>query len=264
MRRPGVIALALILVFAMAGTVYAASRGNAWRLGYVETLNSYNTGIVGARGGGEIFKIKNTSAASGSRAMRVENGSNSATIYLKNTGTGSAAEFVTGPGRAPFKVNQTTKVTKLNADLLDGLNSSSFVRSSLALGTTESGVWGAAGPVGSYDLAIVQYRTHLPATIAEANVHYVTAPTTECPGAGQAAAGHLCIYQVFDGGMDPVNFPIWNPEDLTTGSGQMGFVIYMEATSAFGDAWGTWTVKAPTSLLGTSSSGNSAGTPPGP
>ena len=158
LRRPGVIALALILVFAMAGTVYAASRGNAWRLGYVETLNSYNTGIVGARGGGEMFKIKNTSAASGSRAFRVENNSNSATIYLKNTGTGTAAEFVTGPGRAPFKVNQTTKVTNLNADRVDGLSASAFVVANLPLGASESGVWGMHGTVGSNALISINYR----------------------------------------------------------------------------------------------------------
>jgi hypothetical protein len=53
---------------------------------------------------------------------------NGATLKLKKTGAGPAASFFTQAGRAPFKVKSATKVTGLNADLLDGLDASAFRR----------------------------------------------------------------------------------------------------------------------------------------
>jgi hypothetical protein len=250
MRRPSVVVLALILVFIGAGTVYAASRGSAWRLGYVETMNSYTTGVIGSKAA-EIFKAKNTSSASGARAIRAEGDSTSATIYSKNTGGGAAAEFVTNAGKAPFKVNRTTKVTNLNADLLDGKDASAFVGWNAPLGSTQSGVWGSSGSAGEAGLVAVQFHSRLPAAIAEAQTHYVTAATAECPGSGSAAAGHLCIYQAW---AQTMTFnQTWNTEDFAEGAGRMGFVIYMIPAGDFSNAWGTWTVRAPTSLAGTTS-----------
>ncbi len=39
---------------------------------------------------------------------------------VKNTGSGPALHLKTKPGQPPLKVNRTTKVNKLNADLVDG------------------------------------------------------------------------------------------------------------------------------------------------
>jgi membrane-associated phospholipid phosphatase len=47
-----------------------------------------------------------------------------ATLALSNTGGAAAASFTTKKGKAPFNVSSTTKVKSLNADLLDGLDSS--------------------------------------------------------------------------------------------------------------------------------------------
>jgi hypothetical protein len=251
MRRPGVIALALILVFAAAGTVYAASRGASWRLGFVETLNSYSTGIVGSRGGGELFKIKNTSGGSGARAIRAEGNSSKATMLVKNTGGGSAAEFVTDSGKAPFKVNRTTKVSNLNADLLDGHSSSSFRRSVLPLGASQSGVWGEQAAADENGLAVIQFPSALPAALDASHVHYVTTATADCPGTGQAAAGHLCVYETFTGSMTFGASGFWQTTSVTSGAGIWGTVFYMTASSQTANAWGTWTVTAPTSLAGT-------------
>ena len=44
-------------------------------------------------------------------------------LLVQNTGSGSALNLVGGAGAAPFKVNSTTKIVSLNADLLDGLDS---------------------------------------------------------------------------------------------------------------------------------------------
>ena len=44
------------------------------------------------------------------------------TATLQNTGSGPALQLKTKPGKPPLKVNRTTKVNKLNADLVDGLH----------------------------------------------------------------------------------------------------------------------------------------------
>jgi hypothetical protein len=64
-------------------------------------------------------------------------------------------------------------------------------------GATETGVWAASGQ-GSLNLwASISFPLRLSAPIDEAKIHYVTAPSTECPGslaAPKALAGHLCLY----------------------------------------------------------------------
>ena len=50
-------------------------------------------------------------------------------MKLKNKGDGPALSLLAGPGRAPFTVNSHVKVDGLNADQLDGLDSSQLVRS---------------------------------------------------------------------------------------------------------------------------------------
>src|SRR5205085_7377934 len=50
------------------------------------------------------------------------------TLAVANTGGKPAASFTGGAGAAPFSVSSAKKVTSLNADLLDGINSSSFAK----------------------------------------------------------------------------------------------------------------------------------------
>ena len=253
MRRPSVIALALIVVFVAAGTVYAASRGASWRLGYNESLNGFTTGVTGSNPGDDMFSVSNASSSGGSRAIHAENDSNTATMYVRNTGSGPAADFVVPSGEAPFTVNRKTKITNLNADLLDGLEATTFLRKFSSLGATQSGVWALGGATGGNPLLTINYKSALPAAIAEANTHYVIAPnwTTDCPGLGQAAAGHLCVYERFHFAMT-VNY-FFNPEDYVNGSGTRGFAMYMTPTDAAANALGVWSVTAPTSLASVSS-----------
>jgi hypothetical protein len=49
-----------------------------------------------------------------------------AQLLVQNTGTGTALNLMVGAGVTPFKVNSTTKVASLNADQLDGLDSSAL------------------------------------------------------------------------------------------------------------------------------------------
>jgi hypothetical protein len=112
-RRPSpafVIAL-LALFLAVSGTSYAAGRTHFLRLG-------------------------KTSKTSGATALVSKNKQHPA-LALTSIRKQTAASFTTPKGVAPFSVNQTTKVTDLNADLLDGLDSSALQRT--VTGTCASG-----------------------------------------------------------------------------------------------------------------------------
>jgi hypothetical protein len=64
--------------------------------------------------------VLNGSAVSGKAALQLTN---------TNTANGSTAlGLKVGAGHAPFTVNSTTKVPKLNADLLDGIDSTGFLQ----------------------------------------------------------------------------------------------------------------------------------------
>ena len=73
--------------------------------------------------------------ASGSNVLTVSNGGN-ATFNGTIQGTRIISTQTTGT--APFTVSSTTKVTNLNADLLDDLNSSSFMRTDANTSTSGS------------------------------------------------------------------------------------------------------------------------------
>jgi hypothetical protein len=89
----------LALSVALGGTTYAATGGN-FILGQSNSTTS-TTGL---------------SAGVTGPALRVT-----------NTSTGTAAGFNVSAGHPPFNVNSGTKVAKLNADLLDGADSSAFL-----------------------------------------------------------------------------------------------------------------------------------------
>jgi hypothetical protein len=94
--------MATIAVFtALGGTTYAATGGN-FILGRSNSASS--TTALSAGTSGPAFKVTNTS------------------------GTGGSFNVV--PGRQPFTVNTGVKVTNLNADKLDGLDSSSLISTS--------------------------------------------------------------------------------------------------------------------------------------
>jgi hypothetical protein len=73
-------------------------------------------------------------AATGGNFILGRSNSAGATTVLTN-GNGSALSLNSRAGTPSLKVNRTTKVTNLNADQLDGLNSSSFARASGKVGT---------------------------------------------------------------------------------------------------------------------------------
>jgi hypothetical protein len=241
---------ALILVFVMAGTAFAASRGNPWRLGYVETLNAYVTGITGIHTV-ELLRIANTNGSSGARAIRAESkGTAAGTIYARNSGGGPAAEFVTNSGRAPFKVNRTTKVANLNADFVDGKNASSFVAkatlagSTLPPGATMVGIFAVSGDAGVATDSI-SFFPHLAADIPLSNAHRMAVGITDanCPAVGQAAVGHFCLYEAWNNSMSFGGF--LDPASSGGAVRTTGTIAYYDPTSGVGNVRGTWAVTAP-------------------
>jgi len=82
---------------------------------------------VAATGGNFILGNPNSADATTGLSSNVATGP---TLGVTNTGGQPAASFTGGTNAAPFAVNSTKKVAKLNADRLDGLDSTSFVSSS--------------------------------------------------------------------------------------------------------------------------------------
>jgi hypothetical protein len=82
---------------------------------------------VAATGGNFILGASNTAGAKTSLSALV----NGKALEITNTSTGGSATALglnVAVGHAPLTVNSQTKVTNLNADQLDGLDSARFVR----------------------------------------------------------------------------------------------------------------------------------------
>jgi hypothetical protein len=111
-------------------------------------------------------------------------------------------------------------------------------------GETISGVWSASAPTGSYGLASITFQPRLPST--EITRHFLPdgfEETADCPGIGQAAPGHLCVYTGWSYNM------AFNSFRYPTSSGEgvliQGTVLYLTSSHAEGNARGTWTATAP-------------------
>jgi hypothetical protein len=104
-HRSFVLALGLAALIVGAAAVAASSsvQSRPWRLGTANHARDTTTLVSGAK-------------------------LDDATLKIKNKGDGAALTLSTDRDRAPFTVTSTTKVDRLNADSLDGLDSSAFQR----------------------------------------------------------------------------------------------------------------------------------------
>ena len=102
---------------------------------------------LGANGDNWVVGVLTNSATATTRLVGSFNGS---TLILTNTNTGATAtplDLRAGAGKAPMKVNSSTKVTNLNGDQVDGLDSPALqARAAMAVGsgadTTSGGGFG--------------------------------------------------------------------------------------------------------------------------
>jgi len=106
-------AVALLAVFLnLAGVAYAATGGN-FILGQANTANQPTT-LTGSPATGAALAVANTTSGQ------------------------PAASFTVSGNKAPFTVSSSGKVGKLNADKLDGLDSTDFLRNFAPLSLTGS------------------------------------------------------------------------------------------------------------------------------
>jgi hypothetical protein len=134
MRKPSpAMIVALLSLFVALGGAGVAATGGNFILG--KTNSATSTTSVSAPLGGKALQVSNTSASAGASALGLNVAS----------------------GHAPFTVNSGVKVTNLNADALDGIDSSGFVQGG-GLRVVKFDRSGAAGGSLVLSLAGLQLR----------------------------------------------------------------------------------------------------------
>jgi hypothetical protein len=99
------------------------------------TTNPSSAGVKGVNTGSGT----GVSGTSGTGAgMFAKTGGSAPALQATNTSTGPAAAFQVGAGVTPFTVSSSTKVANLNADKLDGLDSTDFLSNTVPLSLTGS------------------------------------------------------------------------------------------------------------------------------
>jgi hypothetical protein len=100
---------------------------------------------LGGSGVGAIFNLGRSNSVNAITTLTGK--STSRMLQITNSGTGSALQLTTKTNVAPMRVNSSVKVTNLNADKLDGVDSTGFVRASgeiqVSVGST---AWMAQSP----------------------------------------------------------------------------------------------------------------------
>ena len=99
------LAMILALLFGMASTAFGAN-GSNFILGSLNNTATAITKLTGTVGGGPALQVSNPSTATGSTALDVQ----------------------VATGKAPMKVNSTSKVANLNSDQVDGKSAANLSR----------------------------------------------------------------------------------------------------------------------------------------
>jgi hypothetical protein len=134
-------------------------------------------------------------------------------------------------------------LTAPNAAALGGHVPSFFAPATLPSGQSESGVWIATGTLTSgFGGDGVAYPVPLAAALDAAHADFVGHGTdAHCAGAGQAAAGYLCVYAKT---LKHMSVSAYDDAGLQ-GSDAYGFFVGGVVTANPGLAYGSWTVTAP-------------------
>ncbi len=251
------VGLAVLLALGIGAANSALAHTNVdtklFHLGHKNPVRALSklTGSV-ANGVLQVTNQSTDTTTQNATAIAATNNSvSSPAMRATNAGRGTALELnVTCPisstcfKAAPMKVNSDTKVDNLNSDKLDGQDSSDFMThdSTLKSGQTLVGVWGVggAGTTNGLEFAVdaIEFRPKLAAGIPASNMHYVNSATSNCPGEGEAAPGHLCVYRALDTHMSfhSIYGSVLNG---------WGAYLYFDANSVSANARGTWAVTAP-------------------
>jgi len=118
--------------------------------------------------------------------------------------------------------------------------------SSLASGETLTGIWAVASSTNQNAVDAIQFSPQLPVGLGPGSVHELPPSNTSsaCPGMGQAAAGHLCVYVRASAAVSLLG--IFDPASGGAGANRGGALIsFSGASSGNPYADGTWAVTAP-------------------
>jgi hypothetical protein len=227
-----VVGLAMILAVVLGVvTTAAAHTGSAGllHLGHANTATA--TSKLTANIANPALHLVNTSTSAGATALRLQ----------------------TATSKPPLTVNSSSKVANLNADQVDGQDSTDFLPGgNLPSGST---IRGSYAILWTADAADEFQSESMPFgfTLASApTVHFVargSSAPTECPGSvstPEAAPGNLCIYEHPTGGnisevriCDPVR------DGCPAASRQGAVMVVISGGSGDAMTMGTWAVTAP-------------------
>lgn len=138
--------------------------------------------------------------------------------------------------------------TSKDAEALGGQPADHYMTADSVLGSgqTEAGDFIAAAANGQAGTVLVQFWPHLPESLPEGHIIVLAegaSGTVECPGAGQAAAGYMCVYQSFNEGMSFESFISTMPGSIY--AGPLSGVMTWRSNQSNGLLRGTWAYTAP-------------------
>jgi hypothetical protein len=170
------------------------------------------TGVYGITPGGIGVFGKHTGSSGGGAGVKGESAAVGTPGLLGvNTAGGTALALLVNAGQAPFTVNSSTKVNGLNADQLDGLDSTAFWRLTGNAGTSP-----ATSFLGTTDAQPLLFKTNGAERMrvdSSGNVGLGTAsPAEKLDVAGTVAARNSSV--VSSEGFEGATFP---PANWTTG-----------------------------------------------
>ena len=245
------LALVLALVVGAASMAFGAN-GQSFLLGKWNAATAL-TGLSG-NVNGAAMQVANSNAGADDTALSLSVQAGEAPMRVNSKARVAHLNAATA-GRADSAASADNATNAGNANTLDNKDSSELLgmEATLQPGQTLTGVFAASSGAtsGIYNTA-VGFRPKLPADIDDAHFHYLANGQTsaECPGYGQAAAGHLCFYPAWSNavtfsGAWPANssFRAGNESD------QLGTALYFTSTGTGSNVRGTWAVTAPQATL---------------
>jgi hypothetical protein len=129
----GMIAAAILALIVTSNVTGASGLGGNIQIGFNNIAGQYSTVVQNTAAGGvgkRTLQLWNQATTGASMALyALSKSPTGPTISIWNTGGGTPARFVvSAPNIAPISTNGQGLVTNLNADKVDGLDASAFVR----------------------------------------------------------------------------------------------------------------------------------------
>ncbi|MDX6513889.1 MAG: hypothetical protein QOE36_3393 [Gaiellaceae bacterium] len=198
---------AIIGAVAATGTVAFAGSGigGVFNLGQSNYVN--HESLLAGSTAADQLDVANLNTGSSAKALGLLGKSPTAAAgVVSNTGGGPALGLTVNSGKTPFTVNSATRVTNLNADKLDGIDSRSFAQTypgmpSNAAGTAKTLLGSNAVSLGSTGgLITVPGVAHFDASCIT-NMAYLTF-TADAPGTlfSDGTSGGSPTFAVFQPG----------------------------------------------------------------